>query len=319
MLLRSHWSLPGALPAIRRLRTSGHTVVIDVPTPVAAGVREITRAPRPPWARVGRLLAESIWTPSAWPAADLLIQYAPDSGPWGLLAAGRRLTLTNGVDVSSRPVTTQWVGRTGITFICAGALGPWHGLDRLVRGMAANPDIRSRLLVVGDGPERPSLQTLATALGLTDRVLFMESLGGSALDAVMSEADVGVGSLAEFRRGGFGLSPLKTRDYLARGLPVVFAGDDPDLRGDPPFTLRLPDDTSQVSVPTVLGWLDAMRLQARSATEAAKGTVSPWAIRDFAAQHLQWRTRAEIMLAAVVGQSGARSVGGVAHFADEFL
>lgn len=304
VLLRSHWSLPGARGAIRRLRESGHTVVIDIPTPVTSGIREITRAPRPPLSRAGRLLVETIWTPSAWPAADLVVQYAPDYGPWRLLAAERRLTLTNGVNVGGRPLAADWAKRSGVTFVCAGALGPWHGLDRLVRGMGAATDVPSRLLVVGDGPERPRLQALANEMGLAGRVQFLGSRSGSALTEVMSAADVGVASLAEHRRGGVGLSPLKTRDYLARGMPVIFAGDDPDLRSDPPFTLRVADDNSDVDVLAVRRWLDGMRAQVQQTVEPAAVTVSPVAIRSFAEQNLQWRTRAEAILAAVADRSG---------------
>lgn len=303
VLLRSHWSLPTSLPTLRRLRASGHVVVIDVPTPIYVGVREIRQAPRPPWERAGRLLAETVWTPSAWPVADLLVQYAPDSAPWGWLAAKRRLTLTNGVDVASRPVTSAWVGRTGVTFICVGALGPWHGLDRLVRGMAAVTDPPSQLLVVGEGPEQPRLRALAQAVGVADRVHFLGPMEGSALDAIVNEADVGVASLAEHRRGAAALSPLKTRDYLARGLPVVFAGQDPDLRDDPPFTLRLADDDSGVDIQTVIEWLGGLRARAHQAIEPTGVAVSPIAIRAFASRNLQWRTRAEAILAAVADSS----------------
>lgn len=299
VLLRSHWSMPGALPAMRRLRASGCAVVIDVPTPVGAGVREILRAPRPAWSKAGRLLAEATWSPLAWSAADLVVQYAPDAAPWRTLAGNRRLTLTNGVDVKSRPVSAGWVDRDGITFVCAGALGPWHGLDRLLYGMAATPGDDSNLLVVGDGPELPKLRAICAHRGLSGRVSFLGSLGGADLDRVMARADVGVASLGEHRRGGWSLSPLKTRDYLARGLPVLFAGDDPDLRDDPPFTLRLADDDSEVAMSLVRPWLAALRAEARGSSWPAVSDCGPAGIRLFAERHLQWHSRALAISEAV--------------------
>lgn len=298
VLLRSHWSLPRSLGVLRRLRAAGHAVVIDVPTPVGAGVQEIRRAPRSLGSKAGRLLTETVWTPLAWPAADLLVQYAPDAAPWGRVARHRRLILTNGVDIAERPLSPDWVDRTGVTFVCAGALGPWHGVDRLVRGLAAVND-DSRLLVVGEGPELPRLQKLATTLGLTPRVQFLGARGGVELDQVLAQADVGVAALAEHRRGGAALSPLKTRDYLARGLPVLFAGDDPDLRADPPFTLRVADDDSAVDVALVTAWLDGLRCRARSGQNGSGDTVGPAAIREFAVARLQWRSRAAAILAAL--------------------
>lgn len=298
VLLRSHWSLPRSLGALRRLRAAGHLVVIEVPTPVAAGMREIRGAPRSLGSKAGRLLTETLWTPLAWQGADLVVQYAPDAPPWGMLARNRRLTLTNGVDVATRPISAGWVDRTGLTFVCAGALGPWHGLDRLVLGLASSAE-NSRLLVVGDGPELPKLQALATRLAVSDRVMFLGSLGGVELDRVMHQADVGVASLAEHRRGGAALSPLKTRDYLARGLPVLFAGDDPDLRSDPPFTMRVAADDSTVDVAHVAAWLEGLRRQARSRQEGFGGAGGPAAIREFAVAQLQWRARVAAILTAL--------------------
>ncbi|MBF0307603.1 MAG: glycosyltransferase [Alphaproteobacteria bacterium] len=50
------------------------------------------------------------------------------------------------------------------------ALRPEKNLTRLLRAFAPLAE-RARLVIVGDGPERPGLQRLAEALGLADRVL----------------------------------------------------------------------------------------------------------------------------------------------------
>lgn len=294
ILLRSHWSLTPAVPYLRALRSRGHYVVIDCPTPAAAGLQEIRHSDRGSWNRAVRLANEAAWTPLAWPAASLVIQYAHDANPWRRLAAQRRVTLTNGVDVASRPINDAWVTRDGVTFVCAGALGPWHGLDRLLWGMSAQGDT-SRLLVMGQGPDTARISSLAVALGLTERVEFHGSQVGAHYDAVMARADIGVASLAEHRRGGHPLSPLKTRDYLARGMPVLFGGDDPDLHPTPTFTYRLPADDSAVPVAQVGAWLSRLRRQATTGAPAA----GPAAIKTFAAERLDLASRAEAVLAAL--------------------
>ncbi len=115
-------------------------------------------------------------------------------------------------------------------------MGQWHGIDRLLHGLAASGSpSEATLTIVGNGPELRRLESLTCELGLGGRVHFTGVLTGSDFDAAMASADVGVASVGEHRRGRFASSPLKTRDYLARGLRVLFAGDDPDLRADPPF------------------------------------------------------------------------------------
>ena len=113
VLARSHWSLPPLIPSLRRLRHQhGTRLVIDVPTPTAAGMREIAGSSRPWPERAGRLGIEGAWIPSAWPWADLVVQYDRDGLPWRLIAPRRRLTLTNGVRVADRPLAPEWAGRT---------------------------------------------------------------------------------------------------------------------------------------------------------------------------------------------------------------
>lgn len=298
VLARSHWTLPPLIPTLRRLQhRHGTRLVIDVPTPTAAGMREIAGSSRPWPERAGRLGVEGAWIPSAWPWADLVVQYDRDGLPWRLLAPRRRLTLTNGVRVAARPLAPGWVSRTSMAFVTAGSIGQWHGVDRLLRGMSAGRALGSTLTIVGDGPELGRLRSLSSQLGLVDRVRFTGPLTGAAFDRELAAADITVASLGEHRRGDFSLSPLKTRDYLARGLPVLFAGDDPDLRGTPPFTFRAPDDDSAIDLGAVVAWLTGLRTAVRLGPGISPASeVSPTAIRQFAAAHLDQTDRARAIL-----------------------
>lgn len=298
VVLRSHWSLPAAATELRSARRRGTSVVIDIPTPVSAGIREIRRSDRSVSSRATRIALEALWTPSAWPLADLLVQYDTDGAPWRLVTAERRITLTNGVDVAARPLASGWSERDSVNLVAAGALGQWHGYDRLLRGLAGarrrEPEVR--VTIVGDGPERRRLVALAGRLGIARQVDFTGPLVGAGYDHVMAGADVGVGSLGEHRRGGFSISTLKVRDYLARGLPVVLAGDDPDLRHNPPFALREPDDETAVDVDRLVDWLGSLRRRVRNDPDCAS---APERIRAFAADRLDSATRAAAILAAL--------------------
>jgi glycosyltransferase involved in cell wall biosynthesis len=56
--------------------------------------------------------------------------------------------------------------------ITIGRLIKRKAIDHMIRALAAVPDARVRLLVLGDGPEREFLESLACELGLGDRVVF---------------------------------------------------------------------------------------------------------------------------------------------------
>lgn len=58
-------------------------------------------------------------------------------------------------------------------------------------------------------------------MGLEDRVFFLGPLFGSGLEEAFEGCDLAISSLGFHRIGLIEGSPLKTREYAARGLPVV--------------------------------------------------------------------------------------------------
>ena len=64
--------------------------------------------------------------------------------------------------------------------------------------------------------------------------------------SVLARSDLALGTLALHRKRMTQAAPLKVREYLAYGLPVVIAYDDPDLRDPFWFVLRLPNCESNV-------------------------------------------------------------------------
>lgn len=105
----------------------------------------------------------------------------------------------------------------------------WHGCDLLIRGLA-NYYIQGgkrniRLHLAGGGSELPNLKDLTAKVNLTDRVLFHGILDRDASSALFDSCTLAVGSLGLHRIGLTVASTLKTREYLARGIPFLYAGE----------------------------------------------------------------------------------------------
>lgn len=103
----------------------------------------------------------------------------------------------------------------------AGLLGFAQGLTTLIRTAHLLPDIDFRL--VGDGPERKSLEAEAQALGLNN----MHFAGHVPFEELLSHyawADILV---AHLRDGpAFNIAqPSKVWEYMATGKPVIYAGE----------------------------------------------------------------------------------------------
>jgi hypothetical protein len=82
----------------------------------------------------------------------------------------------------------------------------------------------------------------ATIDGAPPNVRAYGVLTATAYRDVLARCDLGLGTLALYRKGMREASPLKVREYLAYGLPTVIGYDDTDFLGAEPWFLeRLPN------------------------------------------------------------------------------
>lgn len=138
-------------------------------------------------------------------------------------ARGKVHVVANGVDaVRFHPEVVPILPARGwFTVGFVGTLKPWHGVPRLVEALARlrprHP--KSRLLVVGDGPERARLEDDARARGLGDDVVFTGPVEPETVPGWIASMDAAV---APYPAGeAFYFSPLKLYEYMAGGRAVV--------------------------------------------------------------------------------------------------
>jgi glycosyltransferase involved in cell wall biosynthesis len=107
-------------------------------------------------------------------------------------------------------------GRRVIGFV--GGFYPWHGLPLLVEAFARLVDQFDDLLLllIGDGPERTTVEHLVAERGLTDRVILTGKVDHEGLPAHLATFHVGV--MPDSNAYG---SPMKIFEYMAMAKPVV--------------------------------------------------------------------------------------------------
>jgi glycosyltransferase involved in cell wall biosynthesis len=102
-----------------------------------------------------------------------------------------------------------------------GSLKPWHGVMtmanafRQLHSHASN----TRLLVVGDGPERDRLLAYFATHNLLEVTTFTGAVAASDVPGLLASMDVGMAPYSNCR--DFYFSPLKVYEYMAAGLAVV--------------------------------------------------------------------------------------------------
>lgn len=135
------------------------------------------------------------------------------------------------------------------TILFAGRLVPYKMPEVVVRAFAASPILQQhRLVMIGDGPERPRLEQMVAEAGIQDVVEFRSSVPYSDFPRQMQEADIfafpsvrelGGGVIIEAMASGL---PCVVVDY---GGPGVFVNSDRGVKVQPGSVIQLVDRYQQ--------------------------------------------------------------------------
>lgn len=131
---------------------------------------------------------------------------------------GRRFYLPeNGIDDQQFQISDGWAKPNGaFRFISVGRLVPYKGFDMVLEALAASPLLSTcQLTIVGDGPQRQTLEAMTQKLGLSAQVSFTGWMEQSELSSQLRISQAFVfPSLREFG-GGVVL------EAMASGLPSI--------------------------------------------------------------------------------------------------
>ncbi len=269
--IRQDYALLPLLPWFLGRRLRGRKNVLDIPTPMSSIASESEHLQMAPIRRLAKRTSQFLLAPFLWWTFGVLIVYAPEMSGWARLGNARRMRLVgNGIDVDSRPIRKPPSSpgtEAPVRLLGLGVLHEAHGLDRLLLALSAarqdgSAPIPVEVIVTGgESPTRSGIEALVRDLDLKTTVHMREEVSGTTMDALFDWAHVGIGVLAPHRKGLDTLSPLKHREYLARGLPFMYAGHDTALMGEEYFALQVPNDESPLRLNSILAW--ARRVSSR--------------------------------------------------------
>ena len=128
-----------------------------------------------------------------------------------------------GIGISESPgAATRLERRPGFNVLFVGRLVERKGVAYLIRALARLPlDVDARLVIVGDGSERPVLEEVARREGVGDRVEFWGKVPHASLEVAYGSADVFVLPSVVDSRGdteGLGVVLLEAMSYR---MPVI--------------------------------------------------------------------------------------------------
>lgn len=140
------------------------------------------------------------------------------------------ISFSNGVTydkITLKKVNNQ--NMDDINIICVSGCFFWHGYDRAITGLAeyyANKDTARKVIlhIVGEGSCLNQYIELAQKFNLLgDKVIIYGKKTGYELDEIYNLCDVAIDHLGGHRKKTYRLSTLKSKEYVAKGLPIISA------------------------------------------------------------------------------------------------
>lgn len=155
---------------------------------------------------------------------DRVITFGKEEKIFGI----KTIQLDNAIDIDSIKLSKEDKNehnRKKINFIGVAGLAFWHGYDRMIKSVAsyykANNSVEILFHVVGDGEIRKELEELSEKLNVQDKVIFYGNKYEKELDDIFEKCQIGVDSLGRHRSGNNYNNSLKSKEYIARGIPLI--------------------------------------------------------------------------------------------------
>lgn len=238
------WKL---LRTIKRTKKNAAKVVSEIPTFPYADECKGSRK------KEVLYLQDQLFAPRLKRCIDRFVIYGDQQQIYGIPT----ICTQNGVDVDAYPVRCGVTPEPGvIRLVGIASSSPTHGYDRLLRGMAEykarHPEgMKFSFTFVGEGSQVGLYKQLARELNLEKETIFAGRQPKEKLYQYVQQADIGVEVLAGFRVQVSISSSLKSREYMAYGLPFITSMEVTGVGANFPWVLRVPNEETALNMEQV--------------------------------------------------------------------
>lgn len=203
------------------------------------------------------------------------------------------IKISNGIDLGKFPILDDLNRSTErINLLGIGNLAKWHGYDRVIKGLSEyynkGGNEKVHFYIVGDGSGKSYLQELTSRLKINKYVHFLGSKNGTELDEIFNDMHIGVSSLALFRAGG-GHDPIKSKEFIARGLPILLAYNDKLIDANLPYVFKVEENESSIDISKLVESYNNSKF------------ISKEVIREYARNNLTWTIQMKKVVSDIRG------------------
>lgn len=167
------------------------------------------------------------------------------------------------------PVTNLELNAKEINLIAVSSMRSWHAYERIIEGLniyTKNQNDKKyvvNLHLVGEGPDIPLYIDLVKKNNLDDYVFFYGNQSGRQLDSIFEDCVLGIDSLGRHRTNISVLSSLKSREYGAKGIPIINSCkidvDDNQFK----YILYVPADETPIDINSIIDFYERIYSQGK--------------------------------------------------------
>lgn len=208
------------------------------------------------------LIKDMIYRRKIFKYVDRIVTYSADESMWGIPT----IRVQNGVETKEiEIVNKKTFCRKEIHLICVAFFQKHHGYERIIKGINnyyKNEKSESRKIVfhmVGEGKEKQKYEDLVKDMKLEGNVLFHGMLQGRELDKIFDQCDIALSVFGMYKQKSNFTSPIKTMEYLAKGLPVISGCAESAFQSfKPRFYLEFANDSTDIDMERIVKFYDTL-------------------------------------------------------------
>ena len=176
---------------------------------------------------------------------------------WGIPV----IPIINGIVADEISVKKNMHEEECIRLVCVSSFEFWHGYDRVLEGLGRYYQMKNPrkiyLHMVGNGAQRINYQEIVKKYSIEKFVIFEGECTGRHLEQIYNMADMALECFGMYRKNMAMSSSLKSREYLAKGLPIV-SGCKVDIfqNNSFPYYLEFPNDNSIIDMEKIVDFYE---------------------------------------------------------------
>jgi hypothetical protein len=165
----------------------------------------------------------------------------------------------------------------------------WHGYERLFAGLLASRDLSNRILIRIIGIDQPD--SFSWSAESRHRVEWLGKKSKQDISMLLQHCHIAVGTLALYRKSMTEASPLKVRECLLLGMPMILGYHDTDVSDDErfdSFLFKVKNDDSPIDWQAVISWFSGINQMPGYRRTIALLAADVLSMRAKAARYLQF-------------------------------